>query len=202
MKELEQLKENSLEEVVYRFRFQIALFLLGASLIGVGFWFLRPQSREEPIEVVQEEKEAGGIVVEIQGEVENPGVYELVAGSRVEDLILAAGGIAEGADQDWVRKNLNRAAKISDGAKIYIPKQGESNQAGITSTSSVVGSSSGLVNINTASEAELDKLWGIGPVTARKIIEGRPYSAVEELVTRKILKQNVYETNKDKLSVY
>jgi len=58
------------------------------------------------------------------------------------------------------------------------------------------------ININTASQNQLESLWGIGPVTAQNIIEQRPYSTVEELLNKKILKTNVYETNKDKLSVY
>lgn len=59
-----------------------------------------------------------------------------------------------------------------------------------------------MVNVNTATQKELEALWGIGPVTAQNIIEQRPYSTVEELLNKKILKTNVYETNKDKLSVY
>ncbi len=59
-----------------------------------------------------------------------------------------------------------------------------------------------MININGASQKELESLWGIDPVTAQNIIEQRPYSSVEELLNKKILKTNVYETNKDKLTVY
>ena len=59
-----------------------------------------------------------------------------------------------------------------------------------------------LININTASQKELESLWGIGPVYAQNIIEHRPYSKVDELIEKKILKTNVYDRNKDTLTVY
>jgi len=58
------------------------------------------------------------------------------------------------------------------------------------------------ININTASEAELDMLWGIGPATAQKVISGRPYQKTEDLLNKKIVKTNVWEEIKDKISVY
>jgi competence protein ComEA len=58
-----------------------------------------------------------------------------------------------------------------------------------------------LININTASASELESLWGIGPVYAQNIIEHRPYSKVEELLEKKVLKENVYERNKSLLTV-
>lgn len=195
-----------MEELLFRFRWQILASLLGLVLLGAGvFWFTNFE-RGEDVEVVQEEDALGGqIVAEIAGEVEKPGVYELETGARIEDLLVAAGGITESADWVWVQKNLNRAAKLADGMKIYIPKVGESGGRSVGgSGNQVIGTSGnqGLVNVNTATQSELEALWGIGPVTAKKIIEGRPYSAVEELLTRKILKQNVYEANKDKLIIY
>jgi competence protein ComEA len=153
---------------------------------------------------------SGEVVIEVSGAVETPGVYKLSANARVEDALIAAGGISVDADRDWMEKTLNRAAKIVDGQKIYIPRVNEqisgesaSNVAGYQSTSSVGGSnSSRTTNVNTASQKELELLWGIGPVAAQNIIEQRPYSSVEELLNKKILKSNVYKTNKDKLSVY
>ena len=61
---------------------------------------------------------------------------------------------------------------------------------------------SGLIDINTASQEELESLWGIGPVYAQNIIEQRPYSNVEELLTKKVIRSDIYEKNKDKLTVY
>ena len=101
-------------------------------------------------------------------------------------------------------------AKITDGQKLFIPREGEqstessaNNIQGDQTTSSARGSGQQqFVNINTASAKELEGLWGIGPVTAQNIIEQRPYSNVEELLSKKILKTNVYERNRDVLTVY
>lgn len=59
-----------------------------------------------------------------------------------------------------------------------------------------------MININTASQSELESLRGIGPVTGKNIIDHRPYSDVSELLSRGVLKKNVYEDNKDKMTVY
>ena len=119
--------------------------------------------------------------------------------------MVLAGGLSADADRTWVEKTLNRAAKISDGQKIYIPSISEKlevksqNLGTGTAGNSLIDS---LVNINTASLSELDKLPGIGPVYGQSIIDHRPYSTVEELVSKGALKKNVYEKVKDKVSVY
>lgn len=130
------------------------------------------------------------IKVDVSGAVERPGVYELILGSRIEDAIASAGGLSRELDQESFSKNINQAQKVIDGMKIYIPKRGDDP------TSYSVGTS-----VNTASQGELESLSGIGPVTAQKIISGRPYSALEELVTKKILGQSLFEKLKDKLSL-
>ena len=63
-------------------------------------------------------------------------------------------------------------------------------------------SASGLIDINAASESELDTLSGIGPVTAGKIIDNRPYGSLEELVSKKAVSSSVFEKIKDHISVY
>ena len=105
---------------------------------------------------------------------------------------------------------VNRAAKLTDGQKLYIYKVGEhsetvsaSNSVGIKMDQGVLaGSTAGGVNINSASLAELDSLPGIGQVYGQKIIEHRPYSNIEELLSKGVLKKNVFEVVKDKVSVY
>lgn len=140
------------------------------------------------------------IVVDISGAVSSPGVYALEEGSRIKDILILASGLSAEADRDWISKNLNLAQKLSDGSKIYIPAKGE---ASLSKTSNVgLVSSEGLININSASSAELESLSGIGPVTASKIIENRPYQAVEDLLNKKILGSKVFEKIKDKISVY
>jgi len=69
-------------------------------------------------------------------------------------------------------------------------------------TSPKSGEISGKININTASEAQLDTLYGIGPVRAGKIIANRPYSSIEELVSKKVLGESTLEKIKDQITVY
>jgi len=99
------------------------------------------------------------------------------------------------------------AAKLQDGAKIFVPGKGEIESGGNSSAGGKAGSETGSVkldkiNINTASEAELDTLWGIGPATAKKIIKGRPYQRPEELLEKKIVNKNIWEKIKDLITVY
>lgn len=141
------------------------------------------------------------ITVDIEGEVANPGVYRLKQESIIQDGLVAAGGLSALADRDLVSKNINLAVKLTDGQKIYIPKVGESTLP------SVLGSGTqttitGLININVASEAELDTLSGIGPVTAGKIINNRPYSQIEDLTSKKVVSQKVFDQIKDKITAY
>lgn len=137
------------------------------------------------------------VTVDIGGAVNNPGVYTLEEGKRIEDAIIAAGGLSSEADNDKISIDINRAALLLDGAKLYIPKKGESQTVGTSNNAQKTIS----VNINTASEKELDTLPGIGEVTAQKIISGRPYQTLEELVSRKIMSQSVFEKIKTQLTL-
>ena len=203
-----------LEEVFFRFRWPIAFLLIGLILVGAGIFFARnsANSPKNSVEIIESSDETRNnaeseIIVEVSGAVEKPGVFKLSQGSRVEDALVLAGGVSVDADRDWMEKVLNRASKLTDGQKIFIPKQSEvlsaKNDEDIKtyqSQSTIQGS--GLININTASQEELESLWGIGPVYAQNIIEQRPYSNVEELLTKKVIRSDIYEKNKDKLTVY
>jgi competence protein ComEA len=148
------------------------------------------------------------IVIDISGEVEKPGVYHLDEGSRIEDAITASGGLSINADREWVDKNLNKAAKLSDGQKIYIPnQQSKVLSATVSSDKSNVAQSyneaaTGLVNINSSSLSDLDGLPGIGQVYAQKIIDQRPYSDIHDLVSKKVIKESLFNKIKDKISIY
>ena len=93
------------------------------------------------------------------GAVREPGVYELPAGSRLYEAVQKAGDLLPYADLE----SINLSEKIEDGTKIYIPLN--LNQTNIAAA--------GMVNINTAGEAELITLPGVGPKTADKIITYR-----------------------------
>lgn len=144
----------------------------------------------------QNPSEAKTIFIDIEGAVVKPGLYKLPQDSRIQDSLVAAGGLAALADREYIAKNLNLATKLTDGAKIYIPFVGEVLRLG-----SGLNSSS-QVNINNSSQSQLEDLPGIGPVTAEKIIAGRPYGSVDELLTKKIVGSKVFDQIKDKISVY
>lgn len=143
------------------------------------------------------------IVVDIEGAVNYPGVYKLAPSSRIEDAFVAAGGLRQDADEAAIAMSMNRAAKLIDGAKIYIPFMGEADNTSVAGdqTSSAISVRSLGVNINTASKDELEALSGIGPVTAEKIIGGRPYLHIEELVEKKAMSQSVFMKLKDQLTL-
>lgn len=117
------------------------------------------------------------LVVDVQGEVVNPGLYELPLGSRVGDAIKAAGGIRKGRDSSSV----NLARFLEDGEQVFVSESGnsESGVSGATRTSR------GKLNLNRASENELDGLPGVGPVLAKRIVAYRDehgtFSSVDEL---------------------
>ena len=204
----------SFEEFIYENRFSVLMFLLGLIVIGLGMFLLRngTLSQNEQVEVLESTTEAqdslGEIVVEIAGAVEKPGVYKLPGGSRIEDLLIAAGGLTAEADRQWMEKVVNRAAILSDGQKIFIADEhslesSAKNEGGIEVYQGSGGSGVGnFININSASQKVLEELPGIGPVYAQNIIEHRPYSSIEELVSKCALKQFVFEKIKDKVSVY
>jgi len=129
------------------------------------------------------------VMIDIAGGVITPGVYTLPLGSRVADAILAAGGLAPDASARWISSSLNQAAVLKDGQKLYIPTAQETDRAG---ESVIYTPSTTLISLNTATQKELESLPGIGPVTAQKIMQARPYGALDELLKRKIVSSSVY----------
>ena len=190
----------------------VIYLLLGLILIGFGVILYKggvfePSTKVEVLNSITEPQNQGEITIEIAGEVEKPGVYKLPSDSRVNDLLEAGGGLSANANRDWVDKNINRASKLSDGQKIYIPSHSEVLSAkqtlGVqTISTSFSSETEDLVNINAASLSELDKLPGIGPVYGQKIIDHRPYSTVEELLTKGVINKSTYEKIKEGITIY
>jgi competence protein ComEA len=193
---------KQIEQLIETHRLPIALGLGGVLLIGLGLLISQSRGEVNQIEIIPAQSSTDSVVfelaIDIAGAIQNPGLYQLSPDSRVEDLLIAAGGLSSDAHRDWVAQHLNRARKLVDGEKIYIPFEGETNLP----AGSVSGTSStSPISINTASQAQLESLWGIGPVTAQNIIDNRPYSSFNDLLDRKVIKNNVWEQNKDKLSL-
>lgn len=134
------------------------------------------------------------VVVHAAGAVVAPGLYRLTAPARVDDVVRAAGGLAADADGD----RLNLAAPVADGARVFVPRvggdvpavsdpQGPSPAGGGGGGAGGGGAGAGgLVDLNTASEDELDTLPGVGPATASAIVAHReahgPFRSVDGLL--------------------
>ena len=118
------------------------------------------------------------MLVQAAGAVVSPGVYRLSGDARVVDVIDAAGGLAPGADPN----RLSLAAKVSDGDRVYVPVVGEA----LPAASSGAATDAGPIDLNSADEAALDALPGIGPATAKAIVAYReshgPFTSVEQLL--------------------
>lgn len=123
------------------------------------------------------------VTVHVVGEVAKPGVYQLPGGSRVHEAIDTAGGATENAHLELI----NLAAQISDGQQIVVPdSQTAAGAAAVTTTATGSGiGADGKVSINLASASELEKLDGIGPSLAERIVAYResngPFSSIESL---------------------
>ncbi|SHN55429.1 competence protein ComEA [Butyrivibrio hungatei DSM 14810] len=143
------------------------------------------------------------MVIYICGAVVSPGVYELPAGSRVNDAVMAAGGFSAEADHNYV----NLAEPISDGIKIQIPTVQEVStlQPEISDSFSNSDPRSGLVNINRASKEELKTIPGIGDGIANKIIDYRTqngnFSTIEDIMKVSGIKEKLFSKIKDHITV-
>ena len=169
----------------------LILLISGTVITMNGLKQETPKNETKILRIEKPSVENRKIKIEVSGEVIKPGVYEFTGDIRVQDALIAAGGLAVNADRNWVEKNLNLAQKLTDGMKIYIPRVGETVKT--TNASSI--------SLNNATQAELESLDGIGAATAKKIIAGRPYSSVEEICTRKIITRLVCDKIKEKITL-
>ena len=139
------------------------------------------------------------IYVHICGAVINPGVYQVPVGTRVYQALELAGGSSD----DAYLSGINLADKLADGQKVYIPAEGE-NAEGILSTDSG-DVQSVMININTASEAELMTLPGIGQSRAKDIINYRVknglFESIDDIMKVSGIKEAAFEKIKDLIKV-
>jgi competence protein ComEA len=179
---------------------QIALIVVvGATAVG-GLAILSLSSRSNRgviiTKEVREEQPSPQIVVHMAGAVVRPGLYFMEEGSRLGDALEMCGGPLPDADIDA----LNLAEKLRDGQKIYVPLKG----AGLPS-GSAPPTSSDKVNINLATQKELEELPGIGPTLAKSIIDYREknggFKSVEELKKVKGIGEKRFEEIRDKVTI-
>jgi len=207
-----KLPDIDWSKFLLQYRFQLFFSLLGLMLLVMGIIFFKSgQSfRSSEVEILSNNNSLESAIVEVAGAVINPGVYELKPGARIEDALIAAGGFSQEADRVWIEKMINQAALVKDGQKIYIPKEDEQSDLKsaanfgeiVSNEGGVLSLGEGLINVNTASQKELEALVGIGPVYAQNIIEHRPYSTVEELVSKSAINKSVFEKIKNQITIY
>lgn len=211
MSEVEETWTPQLVWHVYRVPIFLGFLSVLFIIISITIYIKSYQSME-PIRFHSDVQSATGggeqrtvqneVVVDIEGAVKKPGVYRLSRDSRVEDLLIVAGGFTHDVDVSYVGQSINRAAKLSDGAKIYIPYVGSRDGMGGAGAPEVKsGVLEKTMNINSASQSELESLSGVGPVTAEKIIGNRPYMRLEELIEKKVMSTSVFEAIRNQLSL-
>jgi len=175
----------------------VALGLLSGLLASSTILIVARRPEKKPI-LLQEPPTPLPVRVHIVGAVVAPGVYSLPAGSICQTALEMAGGVFEDADLS----RINLAAPVLDGDQIIVPtlpptatpvpptptpvaRQITQEREALSAQRDSLAAGSGLVNINTASAAELDSLPGIGPAIAQRIIEYRtvhgPFTSIEDI---------------------
>jgi competence protein ComEA len=174
------MPELSRSQVVVYGAIAVALLLVGARSIRSESEAASPFATGAAVEAPAGESlsidgSSSDVVVHVAGAVEQPGVYRLPVGSRVDDAVRRAGGAAARAELEAV----NLAARLADGQQVVVPLSGP---GGIATTT--LGGE-GPISLGTATVQQLDTIEGIGPVTAEEIVEFRDQhgglSSVEQL---------------------
>jgi competence protein ComEA len=200
----------------HAWRGYIGLSLVWLAVLGVAL-FVSRQPASKPIEILPPptlqptstplpSPTAGPLRVDVAGAVRTPGVYTLPATSIIADALAAAGGPSADADLDRV----NKAVPLQDGMQVYVPHVADVttpqpvNPAPAKAAPVTLDGTSDPgtpVDINAATLAELDTLPGVGPSTAQRIIDGRPYGAVEDLMRVKGIGQATFDKLKEHIVV-
>jgi competence protein ComEA len=175
----------------------IVVVVIVALAVTVLIGMLRPAAPAEVVAVPT--PTAAEVFVHVSGAVREPGLYRLPDGARVVDAVAAAGGFGDDADRDTV----NLARLVTDGEQLVIgtpPAPGEA--APVTPTSAPAG---GLVNLNTATAADLDTLPRVGPAIAQRILDWRDangrFTSVEDLLAVPGIGDKMLESLRDLVTV-
>ena len=149
------------------------------------------------------EKEKQKIYIDVAGAVNEPKVVCIEGGSRVFEAIAAAGGLSKDADT----LDINLAAELTDGEKLYVPRNGDTDVERSKVSSHSVSSSvqNDMVNINNANTQQLQTLKGVGPAMAQKIIDYRnengPFKTIDDLKNVSGIGEKTFDKLKEKISV-
>jgi len=161
------------------------------------------------------------VFVDISGALRAPGVYCFNPGERVIDAVKKAGGFNQNTSLEYVARNINLSKVLINNQKIYIPSKAEllcelkpftlkeeeviaqNLEEDIPLEGDITNNpvENNCININTASITELDSLDGIGPSTAQKIVDSRPYNLVTDLLKVSGIGQATYDKFKDNICI-
>lgn len=199
---------DRVNEKLNEYKLPLGLLLVGGVLLIGGFFssnLVSPKdeaSEDFPKESIVSDSNLNDVKVDVAGAVNAPGVFSLPKESRIEDAIRMAGGFNANVDRGFVASKLNLAQKVTDGLKIYIPFEGDPTSQGFAGqgpttagqgeVAGVAISWTGKIGVNSADLSLLETLPGVGEVTAKKIMEGRPYAEVGELLSKKAVSKGVY----------
>lgn len=179
----------------------LATVLMAAAVFTV-WWLLsaRPQATDDaaPLALSTATPTTAAppeLVIDVEGKVHRPGIVTLPKGSRVIDAIRAAGGVKGKADT----ASLNMARKVDDGEQILV------GLAPVPGADPVPGTPAAKVNLNSATVDQLDELPGVGPVTAKSILDWRTknghFGKVEDLLDVKGIGQATLDDLRDLVTV-
>ena len=216
---------NKIKDVIDKLYYErkkiIIISILMVLLISVFLFYKSEDAKEieskdviiekgEKIEPVKEVKEKK-VMVDIKGEVNSPGCYEVSEDLRVKDVIDLAGGLTKDADTT----SINLSSKIKDEMVIVIDKKGEANEkiesdvsvnSKTTSKQTVTATKqNGKISINKGTVKELTTLTGIGEAKAKKIIEYRekngPFSKIEDIKKVSGIGESIFAKIKDNITL-
>jgi competence protein ComEA len=201
----------SLRKLIDKYNLHINIILIATGLLGLFLFGLEIYNNEQ-VEAIgkvdesevyaQKTEEIESQYIDIEGQVVNPGVYEIKRGDTLISVINLAGGYTEVADTNYVQMCLNLAEKMKDEQKIYVPAKDEKFSCNDNALSEIsLSKTSGKISLNNATQEELESLSGIGPSTAEKIVDGRPYSKLEDLMNVKGIGEATFEKIKNDITL-
>ncbi len=191
---------NRIKNIIIKYKsYIICIIIILLSVISI---IIQDIDRKNTLKVNNNElnEKNNKIAVYVSGAVKSPGVYYLYKNSRVYNLLDICGGIADNAD---ITK-LNLAQKLVDEDKIEVPIKVEQKDSEVEEKD-IEDEASDLININNASETELETLNGIGEATAKKIVEYREkngkFDTIEDIMEVPGIGESKYNNIKENICV-
>lgn len=205
-------KESIIEKIE---SYKTELFIIGFCIaMGMGTTYLFTRtlqgsyipSKMQPVIQTSSERQNQPIFVDISGGVKKPDVYSVYPGARIRDIIRLAGGLSEAADKQYVDRNVNFARYVIDQDKIHIPTYEETKENKIIEEPQYIDYTTARtskqlypsmpiikVDINAATKDELLAVSGISEKIADALIAQRPFAAIKDIYTKKIVTKTLYD---------